>query len=126
MKKTLLLAAALAFPALAMAQSVPTSGSDRAAALRDEALNNDTLAWDILEGLTTEIGPRQAGTPAEARAREWAVRRLTQLGFSNVHVEPFDMPVWMRGVERAEIISLPPAFGADRARQQRRDAGERA
>lgn len=108
MKKTLLLAAALAFPALAMAQSVPMSGSDRAAALRDEALNNDTLAWDILEGLTTEIGPRQAGTPAEARAREWAVRRLTQLGFSNVHVEPFDMPVWMRGVERAEIISPFP------------------
>src|SRR5207237_3199002 len=102
--KKLLLVAALALPSLAFAQAAP----DQAAVLRDQALNNDTLAWDILEGLTTEIGPRQAGTEAEARAREWAVRRLTGLGFSNVHVEPFEMPVWMRGVERAEITSPFP------------------
>ena len=86
----------------------PTPVGDQAAALRDAALNGDTLAWEIVEGLTTEIGPRQAGTEAEARARDWAVRRLTALGFSNVRVEPFDMPVWMRGEERAEIVSPFP------------------
>jgi carboxypeptidase Q len=104
MKKMLLLAAALTFPALATAQTAP----DQTATLRDQALNGDTLAWDIIEGLTTEIGQRQAGTEAEARARDWAVRRLTALGFSNVHVEPFEMPVWLRGVERAEIVSPFP------------------
>ena len=36
------------------------------------------------------------------------MRRLTDLGFSNVHVEPFDMPVWVRGEERAEIVSPFP------------------
>jgi hypothetical protein len=36
------------------------------------------------------------------------VRRLTELGFSNVHVEPFDLPVWVRGEERAEIVSPFP------------------
>ena len=61
-----------------------------------------------LEGLTTEVGQRLAGTEAEARARDWAVRRLTALGFSNVRVEPFDMPVWVRGEERAEIVSPFP------------------
>jgi hypothetical protein len=105
--KKLLLATLLALPATAGAIPPPPE-PDPAVALRDAALNGDTVAWDIIEGLTTEIGPRQAGTEAEARARAWAIRRLTALGFSNVHVEPFEMPVWMRGVERAEIVSPFP------------------
>jgi hypothetical protein len=102
MKKLILLAAAL--PSLAAAQPV----GDRAAALRDAALQDDHVAWDLVEGLTTEVGQRLAGTEAEARGRDWAVRRLTALGFSNVHVEPFDMPVWVRGEEHAEIVSPFP------------------
>jgi carboxypeptidase Q len=101
MKKLLLLAAAL--PSLAFAQPAPDP-----AALRDAALNGDTIAWTMVEGLTTEVGQRMAGTDAEARARDWAVRHLTALGFSNVRVEPFDMPVWVRGEERAEIVSPFP------------------
>jgi carboxypeptidase Q len=66
------------------------------------------IAWDIVESLTTEVGPRLAGTEAESRARDWAVARLTALGFSNVHVELFDVPVWIRGDERAEVISPFP------------------
>src|SRR6185503_10483735 len=60
----------------------------------------DTVAWDIVEGLTTEVGQRLAGSEAEARARAWAEGRLTALGFRNVTVEPFMMPAWVRGVER--------------------------
>ncbi|HEX8467116.1 MAG TPA: M20/M25/M40 family metallo-hydrolase [Allosphingosinicella sp.] len=101
MKKTfLLLAAALSFPALAQ-------NSNQADRLRDAALKDD-VAYDIVEGLTTEIGPRPAGTDSEAQAREWAVRRLKALGFANVHVETYDMPVWVRGEERAEIVSPFP------------------
>ncbi|MBV9881761.1 MAG: M20/M25/M40 family metallo-hydrolase [Sphingomonadaceae bacterium] len=105
-----LLLAAAALPALAALPSAASAQSlaDRAPALRDAALEGDTLAWDLVEGLTTEIGQRQAGTDAEARARDWAVRRLTALGFANVHIEPFDMPVWVRGEERAEIVSPFP------------------
>jgi hypothetical protein len=97
MKKLLLLA--LASSSLALAATPPD-----AAALRDGALKDD-VAWDIIEGLTTEVGPRMAGTEDEARAREWAVKKLTSLGFANVRIEPFDMPVWVRGEEKAEIIS---------------------
>ena len=109
MKK--LLALALAAPSLAFAQpnSSPQPGiSGQAAALRDAALRDDRIAWEMLEGLTTEVGQRMAGTEAEARGREWAVRKLTELGFSNVHVEPFEMEVWVRGEERAEIVSPFP------------------
>ena len=66
------------------------------------------LGYDIVEGLTTEVGQRLAGTEAEARARDWAVARLKALGFANVHVEPFDMPVWVRGVETAEVVGPFP------------------
>jgi hypothetical protein len=75
--------------------------------LRDAALK-DRIAWDIVEDLTTEVGPRLAGTEAEARARDWAVKRLKAMGFSNVRVEEFDLPVWVRGEERAEIVGASP------------------
>jgi hypothetical protein len=113
--KTCLLLALAALPSLAFAQPQPVRGpaptspaATMAERLRDEALHGDTLAWDLLEGLTTEVGPRLAGTEAEERARQWAVRRLSALGFSNVHVEPFEMNVWVRGEERAEIVSPFP------------------
>jgi hypothetical protein len=106
MKKMFLLAAALvSIPVLA--QPAP-SIRERAAQLRDEALAGDSVAWSIVEDLTTEVGPRLAGTDAEGRARTWAVMRLSALGFSNVRVETFDMPVWVRGEERAEIVSPFP------------------
>ena len=93
MKKLFLLAFAL--PSLAAAQPV----GDRAAALRDAALQGDTVAWDFVEGITTEVGQRLAGTEAEERGRQWAVGRLTELGFSNVRLEPFGptMPILASG-----------------------------
>ena len=68
----------------------------------------DEQAYNIVESLTTEIGPRLAGSDAEARARDWAVKLLRKEGFKNVRNERFDLPVWKRGVETAEIISPFP------------------
>jgi carboxypeptidase Q len=101
-------ALALIAPANAAPAAERAQVSDpRTAKLRDAALN-DTIAYDIVEGLTTEVGQRLAATEAEARARVWAVAKLKALGFSNVHIEPFAMPVWVRGVETAEIVSPFP------------------
>lgn len=91
-------AAALALPLPALAQA-----THDAAALRDAALKDD-VAWDVVEGLTTEVGQRLAATEAEARARAWGVKKLTALGFKNVHVETYRMPVWVRGEEKAEVV----------------------
>ena len=102
-----LFAAALLASASPLA-SQPSPAPDQVAALRDAALAGDQYAWDITEGLTTEIGPRLGGTEAEARARDWAVRKLTAMGFANVRVESFDMPVWVRGRESAEILAPFP------------------
>lgn len=88
-------------PALSLAAPAD-SGTIREAALKDD------VAWDFTEGLTTEVGPRPAGTPQEARARDWAVAKLKALGFSNVRAEPYTMPVWVRGEEAARILSPFP------------------
>ncbi|MEO1014000.1 MAG: M20/M25/M40 family metallo-hydrolase [Pseudomonadota bacterium] len=75
--------------------------------LIDRGLESD-LAYEILESLTTEIGPRLAGSEEEARARDWGVATFKRLGFKNVRVEPFDIPYWRRVRERAEIVSPFP------------------
>jgi Zn-dependent M28 family amino/carboxypeptidase len=112
--KSSLFAALLAAVAPAPAQTPPAAPpppvlvDPRVAALRDNALANDHYAWDVVEGLTTEVGQRLAGTEAEARARDWAVRKLTAMGFANVRVEPFDMPTWTRGPEAVEILAPFP------------------
>lgn len=77
------------------------------AAIRTAAMQ-DSVAWDFVEGLTTEVGPRPAGTQQEARARDWTVAKLKSLDFANVRAEPFTMPVWLRGRDEAHILSPFP------------------
>lgn len=65
-------------------------------------------AWDIVADLTTEVGPRLAGSEREAAARDWAVARLRSLGFANVRSEPFTIPGWVRGAETAQLTAPYP------------------
>ena len=104
MTRTLLAGiAAVAFTLPAAAQVTPAQLEQaRAAALED------SVAYDFIEDLTTEVGARQAGTEAEARARTWTVARLRAMGFANARIEEFRMPTWVRGEERAEIIGPFP------------------
>ena len=97
----------VAAASLALAQGIDSRLEQRASALAAEALHAD-LGYSLVQSLTTEVGPRLAGTEAEERARQWAVGKLKALGFSNVRVEPFELPVWERGVEWAQISSPYP------------------
>ena len=111
MKKNIALfaAASTLFLNPAVTVAAPTAAKSMSVAeLRDKALQSDDIAYDIIEGLTTEIGQRQAGTQAEARARIWSVNKLKALGFDNVRVEEYQMPTWVRGKEAAEITAPFP------------------
>jgi hypothetical protein len=106
----LVLSAVLAWPACAQPPATPGSSealAATAARLRERALAGSG-AYDILESLTTEVGPRAAGSPAMARAKDWAIAKMTALGFRNVHAEPFTIPAWFRGVETAEVTAPFP------------------
>ncbi len=101
--RALILAAALALTAAAAhAQDAATARTVRERALADPT------AWRVLESLTTEVGARPAGTPAMARARDWAEDTLRGLGFANVKAEEFPITAWVRGPESAQITAPYP------------------
>lgn len=98
---------ALAIGFFGLSARAGDEGAEVAARLRDRALAG-SAAWDMVQRLTTEIGPRLVGTPHEARAVDWAVRELKGLGFDKVWTEEFPAPVWIRGVEEAAVVAPFP------------------
>jgi len=99
---SLALLAAPAFAATGIT-TLPPKSLATAAELRDQALKDDT-GWKVVESLTTEIGPRIAGSEADARAVAWAVAKFKSLGFDKVWTEPVTFPKWERHSEHAEVI----------------------
>lgn len=94
-------------PVSAKAPSLSQEDLKVAAELRDEALKS-SKGYDIVESLTTEVGPRMAGTPGDAAAVKWGVAKLKELGFDKVWTEPVTFPTWKRGVETAEVLAPYP------------------
>ena len=101
-----------------------------AATLRERALA-DATAYRLVESLTTEVGPRPAGSPGDKAAVAWALREMQRLGFANVRtVEAHRAPL---GARRSRILGACsiPAIHADarlgrkRRYGQRRDRGGR-
>ena len=91
----------------AAAQPASRESLAHAEMLRAQAMAGSS-AMAIVTSLTTEVGPRLAGSEAEARARVWAVDTLTEKGFANVRNEPFVMDAWERHEEGAEIVAPYP------------------
>lgn len=63
------------------------------------------LAFELVAGLTSEIGPRPAGSASDAKAVAWAKKKLTALGFEHVWSEPVTIEAWTRGKADAEIVT---------------------
>jgi hypothetical protein len=101
-----LAACLLAFTSLA-AEPFSEAALADARALRERALADDT-GYELIRSITTEVGPRLAGSPGDARAVAWAVDKLKALGFANVRTEPVTVPRWIRGDARAEIVAPWP------------------
>ena len=70
---------------------------------RCQALNYGQ-AYEHLEDLTTNVGPRLAGTAGFTKAVMWATAKLTAMGLQNVHTEAVTVPHWERGDGHAELI----------------------
>jgi len=115
MKKLLpLLFSALCLPALANdVEPLPPPVEldklvrDNVAALQERAMK-DPRAYEIVAGLTTEVGPRLAGTAGDRAGVAWAMARLRELGFKNVRAESVEVPHWERGTLEAEIVAPFP------------------
>jgi hypothetical protein len=89
------------------APAVPAVLVQTAQQLRDAALAG-TGAFDLVRSLTTEVGPRLAGSPGDAAAVRWGAETMRALGFANVRAEPVKVPHWKRGAETGEILTPYP------------------
>jgi carboxypeptidase Q len=89
------------------AHSYSRTDLDTAATLRARALA-DSTAYALVESLTTEVGPRPAGSPGDRAAVAWGVREMQRLGFSNVHTVEATVPHWVRGEAEFAVISPWP------------------
>ena len=65
----------------------------------------EDTAYAFVAELTSEVGPRLAGSEAEARARVWAAQKLKAMGFQNVATEPFTMRGYVRGTDKARLTA---------------------
>jgi len=86
---------------------IPDAALATAAQLREQALADDT-GWKVVESLTTEVGPRLAGSEADARAVAWAAAKFKALGFDKVWTEPVTFPKWERRSEHASVLGTHP------------------
>ncbi len=70
-----------------------------------EVANYSSLSYDIVESLTTEVGPRMVGTPGDKKSVEWAVAKMKALGFDKVWTEESQAPKWQRGELQVKLLS---------------------
>lgn len=87
---------------------IPKNVANAAVLLRERALM-DNMSVDIVESLTTEVGPRRIGTEGDKRGVAWAQAKFKELGFDRVWTEEVDLERgWIRGEANAEIVSPYP------------------
>jgi len=89
------------------AATLNTSEQADMSSLSKTALNSD-LSYELVESLTTEVGPRMMGTPGDAKAIVWAVDKMKSLGFDKVWTEEVTGTQWLRGQAEAKIIAPYP------------------
>ncbi len=93
-----------AFEPAPLTPLLPASMQEAAARLT-EAATGSTTAWDRLAFMCDTFGHRLSGSKALEDAIDWAVDTLKADGMSNVRREKVMVPKWVRGRERARVLS---------------------
>lgn len=75
--------------------------------LKEQALSS-SLSYELVESLTTEVGPRFVGSEGDAKGVAWAVNKFRDLGFDRVWTEDVEYMLWQRGPIQAEILAPFP------------------
>lgn len=99
--------ALLVLSGFAAADTISSDLAARLVELRDQGLESRN-SFELVRSLTTEVGPRLAGSPGDRAAVEWAVRAMNEIGLANVRTEPVEVPHWVRGHESGEILAPYP------------------
>ena len=81
-------------------------GGDMLARIRKEAMERSQI-MKTMHMFTDVYGPRLTGSPNHKAAAEWAVKQMTEWGFVNGHLEPWEFghPGWANEHVEAHIVS---------------------
>jgi carboxypeptidase Q len=100
-------AAVVAFAAIAAPAAAPeTINHELNARIRAEGRKNSQI-MRTMHYLTDVYGPRLTGSPNHKAAAEWAVKQMTEWGFVNGKLEPWDFghPGWLNERFSGHVLS---------------------
>ena len=94
----------------AIAAALPIAQSTLDPSINDKIRQEETQHSQIMRSmhfLTDVYGPRLTGSPNHKAAAEWAVKQMTEWGFANGHLEPWEFghPGWTNEHVEAHIVS---------------------
>lgn len=95
--------AAFALTFLAGTSALAQSSTETAQRIIDYELAN-SRAWETLAHLSDRIGPRLSGSKGADLAVKWTTKRFAEWGIE-VRNERVMVPHWVRGAERARLVS---------------------
>lgn len=102
----LILAVYTSVSPLLTAASVEEVDEAMNARIRKEGMEHSQIL-KTMHMLSDVYGPRLTGSPNHKRAAEWTVKQMTEWGFENGHLEPWDFghPGWLNERLTAHIVS---------------------
>jgi hypothetical protein len=95
---------------VALAAALPIAQSRIDSSINDKIRQEEEARSQIMRTmhfLADVYGPRLTGSPNHKAAAEWAVKQMTEWGFVNAHLEPWDFghPGWTNELVEAHIVS---------------------
>src|SRR5262249_25725381 len=95
---------------VAIATALPVAQSTLDSTIDDRIRQEETQHSQIMRTmhfLTDVHGARLTGSPTQREAAEWAARQMTEWGFTNAHLEPWEFghPGWANQHVEAHIVS---------------------
>ncbi|WP_448549047.1 M20/M25/M40 family metallo-hydrolase [Thalassotalea fusca] len=95
-------------PATSIAKDVLNDAERNTMALLQEKVSKDSLSYELVESLTTEVGHRLMGSDGDKKSIVWAVDKMKALGFDKVWTDEVTGTLWRRGDAQANIIAPYP------------------
>src|SRR5689334_12772474 len=74
---------------LSLSVAAQNGSDDLLSRIRKEAVERSQI-MKTMHMLTDRYGPRLTGSPNHKAAAEWVVRQMTEWGFRNAHLEPWE------------------------------------
>jgi len=95
-------------PVTSLANEVLNDKERQTMASLQEKVSKDSLSYELVESLTTEVGHRLMGSEGDKKSIVWAVDKMKALGFDKVWTDEVTGTLWLRGDAEASIVAPYP------------------